>query len=510
MRVLLGVVAILVALPLLLGGVALWAAMQHRADDGSFTASLAPMHTSGYAVVVPDVDTLLRREAPFVRGGQTTLRFTARTGSGAAFIGLAPRAAVERYLTGVSYAAVSQIRLARGGLPVNLTPVPGSFAPPSPPVDQTFWLVSSTSGTLFWSPSDLRGDQLALVVMNPSGAQAGEVSASAAMMPRWLDPTTWGLLILGTVAFLIGMVLLFWPRRQREIVYVVEPSQVPEIAARLGISTEPLAAALGGVPDPFDLLGPRDGTDDPEPDALASSVPGAAQAAPGSASAAPGMAAPGMAASVSGAAVSAGHAEAAMLGGLAVPAGPGVAHSAGPYPAGPVAHSAGPYPAGPGVAQQVAHSAGPYPAGPGVAHSAVEPPAWLVSPDTVGAPPAPISPSPTLPQDSSVAHLMAGGVIVAPSEGHDRGFGTGNVAPPAMPYPNGDQAGGAAGQAGGAGYASQAHAAGMPIWAGPTPVPTGQPGTYRSFTAPPPITPSFVWPPVPAPPADTNAGRPVQ
>src|SRR5207248_1611020 len=51
LRVLLGVVAILVALPLLLGGVTLWAAMQHRADDGSFTAPLAPIHTGGYAVV---------------------------------------------------------------------------------------------------------------------------------------------------------------------------------------------------------------------------------------------------------------------------------------------------------------------------------------------------------------------------------------------------------------------------------------------------------------------------
>src|SRR5436309_8894174 len=86
--------------------------------------------------------------------------------------------------------------------------------------------------------------------MTPTGVAPGDVRASAAMLPRWLDPTTYGLLILGTVAFLIGMVLLFWPRRHREIVYVVEPSQVPEIAARLGISTEPLAAALlGGTPD---------------------------------------------------------------------------------------------------------------------------------------------------------------------------------------------------------------------------------------------------------------------
>ncbi len=337
LRVLVGVVAILIALPLLLGGVVLWAAMQHRADDGSFTAPLAPMHVSGYAVVVPDVDALLREEAPFVRGGRTTLRFSAGTSAGPAFIGLAPRAAVERYLGGVPHADVSQVRLARGGLPVTLSPVAGTGRPATP-TDQSFWLVSSASGTLFWSPSGLRGEQLSLVVMTPTGVAPGEVRASAAMLPRWLDPTTYGLLILGTVAFLIGMVLLFWPRRHREIVYVVEPSQVPEIAARLGISTEPLAAVLSGE-------SPEEEEEEPPPPAL-------------------------------------------------------------------------------------------------------EPPAWLVEPDRVDAPP------PAAPVSPPLGDLAGGGVAV-----------------------------------------------GMPIWNGPTPVPTGQPGMYRSFTAPPTITPSFVWPPVPEPAA---------
>src|SRR5439155_26836452 len=69
--------------------------------------------------------------------------------------------------------------------------------------------------------------------------------------------------------FLFGMVLLFWPRRHREIVYVVDPSQVPEIAARLGISTGPLAAALGGEPPGLDLFGepvPADPAPDPAPE----------------------------------------------------------------------------------------------------------------------------------------------------------------------------------------------------------------------------------------------------
>src|SRR5256714_12119597 len=93
LRVLLGVVAILVALPLLLGGVTLWAAMQHRADDGSFTAPLAPIHTGGDAVVVPDVDAPLPQEAPLVRGGGTALRLTPRATPGPALLGPPPRAA---------------------------------------------------------------------------------------------------------------------------------------------------------------------------------------------------------------------------------------------------------------------------------------------------------------------------------------------------------------------------------------------------------------------------------
>jgi hypothetical protein len=256
LRVLVGVIAILVALPLLLGGVALWAAMRHRAPDGSFRAHVADVRTDGYAVVVPDVDALLRREAPFARGGETTLRVTARTATGPAFVGLAPRAAVGRYLSGVAHADVTEVRLARGGLPVSVSQVPGTQPPAGPPAEQPFWVSASASGNLAWSPSAVRGQPLALVVMGANAEPALQVTATASVTPSWLDPTAWGLLVLGTVAFLLGMVLLFWPRRQREVVYVVEPSQVPEVAARLGLSTEPLAHAIGTEPDPFDLLQP--------------------------------------------------------------------------------------------------------------------------------------------------------------------------------------------------------------------------------------------------------------
>jgi hypothetical protein len=348
LRVLLGVVAIVVAVPLLLGGVAVRTAMQHRAQDGWFTAPLSSMRTDGYAVVVPDVDGLLRREAPFTQAVQTSVRLAARTPAGPAFVGLAPRAAVEHYLAGVPYAAMTEVGLARGGLPVTLAPVTGDGNPPPPPVDQTFWLAASTSGTLSWSPSTVGGDQLALVVMAPDGTAPVEVAATAAMLPRWLDPAELGLLILGTVTFLAGLLLLLRPRRRREVVYVVEPSQVPELAARLGIATEPLAAALTDEPDddPFAIFDP------PEPD--------------------------------------------------------------------------------PGDETDPA-----------------------------------LDPAPALP------------LADEPTED-----------PVAQPATLGDAASWTA-----------------PSWNWPTPMPTGQPGTYRSYAAPPGITPSFAWPPLPVPPAGSVSSR---
>jgi hypothetical protein len=226
-RVLLGILAVLVSLPLLLGGIALWAVMQHRAPDGSFTAPLTPTHVDGYAMVVPDIDALLRREAPFARTGQTTLRVTASTPGGPAFIGLAPADQVRAYLHGSAYANVTRVRLARGGLPVNTRTVPGGHPLAAGPLKQAFWLSSSTSGSLFWSPTAIRDKHLSLVVMSPDGTAPVEVTAAAAMSPQWLDPTTWGALVLGTVAFLVGMVLLFWPHQRREYVYLVEPGRLP-------------------------------------------------------------------------------------------------------------------------------------------------------------------------------------------------------------------------------------------------------------------------------------------
>lgn len=213
-RLVAGVLLLVLALPLLLGGGGLWAVMRHRSPDGSFTAAVDRVSTPGHAIVVPDLDALVRRFDVLARGG-ATLRITARTGTGPAFVGLGPSTNVAHYLAGVPYAHVDDVRPARGPLPVRATAVAGPARPPAAPATQAFWRHTGDpgSGTLSVSVSELRGQRLALVVMAPDAAPALAVDVTAALTPRWLGPGTWGLLVLGTVLLLSGVAVLAWPTR---------------------------------------------------------------------------------------------------------------------------------------------------------------------------------------------------------------------------------------------------------------------------------------------------------
>jgi len=209
--------------------------MQYR-DGGGYTAELSQVTTDGYAIVVPDVDDLLRRDVPFARSGRTTLQLTGYTGSGPAFIGLGRWGDVARYLSGVPFDEVEQVRLARGPLPVATRPVAGDVVPLDPPHLQSFWLRSSgASGRpVEWSPAELREERLALVVMHPDARAPLTVELTASLRPEWLSSTTFGLVVLGTVLVLVGGATAAWPVRDRSpVVYVVPSTQVSEVAARL-------------------------------------------------------------------------------------------------------------------------------------------------------------------------------------------------------------------------------------------------------------------------------------
>ncbi|HEY1485968.1 MAG TPA: hypothetical protein VGF84_07675, partial [Micromonosporaceae bacterium] len=252
-RVLVGIVLVTVAVLGFLSGGALWIATQHASADGGFGGPVTGLSTSGRALVVPDVDKMLRDTAALTGHSGTSVSLTAMAGSVPAFIGLAPIGAIRSYLANASYGRVTSVRTGSGGLPVTVVQVPAvrrSAAPLAKPASQKFWTVAGSDGRLRWSPSNRANDQLALVIMRTDGTGPVAITARAEVSAGWLTSTTWTLFSIGTVVTIIAVALLMWPTRRREIVYVVTPNQVPEIAERLGVPLSP-------QPDPVTVPAPR-------------------------------------------------------------------------------------------------------------------------------------------------------------------------------------------------------------------------------------------------------------
>lgn len=253
-RAIAGTLLLTIALPALFAGGALGIAGRHRDPGGAFRATVETVTVPGNALAVPDLGELLRRERMLATPGRVAVRLTAQTPAGPAFLGLAPTAEVDRYLTAVRYSTVDRIAMTRGPLPVRLrdrpaVPAPsGPVATPPAPADQPFW-VRQGLGALQWSTDDLRGRPLSLVVMLPDARPGMTVDLRAELRPGWLDPLSWGLLVLGAALTLLAFGLavrpVFRPVRPREVVFVVEPAQVPVLAGRLGLIS---LTDLGGTP----------------------------------------------------------------------------------------------------------------------------------------------------------------------------------------------------------------------------------------------------------------------
>lgn len=204
-----GMLLLTIGLPVLLVGGALWTAMQHRDGGGAFSGRVERITTPGHAVVVPDLDALLRRDAPFTRARDTRLRVTARTETGPALVGIAPAEEVARYLAGAAYAQVDRVSLTSGPLPVGVTPVEGTAVPAAQPA----WRLAG-AGAVAWDSAEVRGQRLALVVMHPDASAGMTVDLRVEVRPGWLAPATWGLLVTGAVLILLGMATLAWPARR--------------------------------------------------------------------------------------------------------------------------------------------------------------------------------------------------------------------------------------------------------------------------------------------------------
>lgn len=201
------VLALIGLIALLAGGTLLWVNFSQRDASGFYTTPTAHLDTSTHAFT-SDVDL----GAPTSQGnwvpvhvlGTVRIRATAVSGQ-PIFIGIGPRTAVNRWLSGVSHAHVREV----GFSPFRLDtqPVRGT-AEPSPPTSQTFWVASvSGSGaqTLRWAT---RGGDWSAVIMNANGSSGINVDVTVGantgiLLPIGIGATVFGVVVLGAAALLI-------------------------------------------------------------------------------------------------------------------------------------------------------------------------------------------------------------------------------------------------------------------------------------------------------------------
>ena len=193
----------LVALVLLgAGGTAMWADLTKR-DAGYVTTDIHQFSTAGSALATKPTE-LGSAGLGWLYGpdvlGKVRIRVTPRSSGGPLFVGIAPSADVDRYLTGVQHTVISDF------WDESVKPVAGD-SPNSAPGSQRFW-AAQTSGTgsqtLVWEASE---GSWTVVVMNADGRPGLDVDADlGAEMP----PLVWialGLLVAGLV-FMAGALLL--------------------------------------------------------------------------------------------------------------------------------------------------------------------------------------------------------------------------------------------------------------------------------------------------------------
>jgi hypothetical protein len=195
-RVAAGAALLLVALAVILGGVALVGVhASHRDADGFYATDAARLATPTHAFVSDELDVDTGGAGLLLDEGRLgTLRVTATAAAKPVFVGVARTAAVASYLRGVSYAEVADFEV--DPLSVTTRLRPGSAAA-SPPGSEPFWADSASgSGTQSLSWPVERGDW-AVVVMNADGSAGVRTDVSVgAKVPAvlWIGI---GLLVAG-------------------------------------------------------------------------------------------------------------------------------------------------------------------------------------------------------------------------------------------------------------------------------------------------------------------------
>jgi hypothetical protein len=228
LRTLVGLVLVLVGTAALVIATISWNAMSQRDSEERFTATLEPVSTEGYAIVVPD---LLGQTDRFGIGGllgDGPLRISAVESSAPIVLVVAPMDEVDRYLTGANRSEITAVGYAEGPQPVSLAAIAGN-AVPGPIQDDTFSTRPRTT-RVEWTPGD---EPTSLVVLRADGGPGLAVTLAVSRDAQWLTTVTWAMLVGGVVGALGGLGVVFWPEARREMVLVLEAHRMVDFADRM-------------------------------------------------------------------------------------------------------------------------------------------------------------------------------------------------------------------------------------------------------------------------------------
>jgi hypothetical protein len=190
------------------GGFATWATNTQRDAAGYLTSGTQTIATPGHAITSDQIDfwTATDWATPADVVGTIRIRATATNPAAAVFIGVAPKAAVDSYLTGVNRQVVT------GWSPFE-TQYRGETgaAPKTAPIDARIW-TAQVSGpgtqTLTWRPT---GGTWTIVVMHPNGSAGLSVTAD---MGATIPDLAWfavGLFVVGGLLLGAAVALIAVP-----------------------------------------------------------------------------------------------------------------------------------------------------------------------------------------------------------------------------------------------------------------------------------------------------------
>jgi hypothetical protein len=242
LRTLIGLVLAVTGLPALFVGVAGWSLMRHSDSAGAFSAQIGPVRSTGYAIVVPDVAGLVERHGVASLLGSDRLRVAVRSASAPVVLWIVPATDLGHYLDGVSRTEVTGIGYADGAQPVELSDLPGTAAP-APLASQPFWSRAPSGQSLAWDRATDAGR--ALLLVRADGLPAFDATLSVTLYPDWLPAASWGSLLGGAIVSGVGILLLFWPVRSKQQLFVVDPERMADFADRI-------AERLAMAPAPID------------------------------------------------------------------------------------------------------------------------------------------------------------------------------------------------------------------------------------------------------------------